>query len=237
MTTSDTSSALESKITDAVAAWTGQLIDLGGRNTLLYYRDLKSGTLALEGADEVATEELLGSRTVRLSNLFAPQDLGAAARRARTVRAKAAENFEERGLQTLFLAWGMATWTNPAWDRHPGRPGATAPGPPVLPEAAPRRTSTSRYPASGRSTRPCSTCSASTTTYGSTPTGCSDLLDPRLIHPMPPTVFDRLTKEAAEVPGFGVTPRVVLATSPTPSCPWSRTSRRRPGLARCQNPS
>lgn len=122
MTTSDTSSALESKITDAVAAWTGQLIDLGGRNTLLYYRDLKSGTLALEGADEVATEELLGSRTVRLSNLFAPQDLGAAARRARTVRAKAAENFEERGLQTLFLAWGMATWTNQRGTAIPAAP-------------------------------------------------------------------------------------------------------------------
>jgi hypothetical protein len=29
----------------AVRTWTGELIDLGGRNTLLYYRDLKQGTL------------------------------------------------------------------------------------------------------------------------------------------------------------------------------------------------
>ncbi len=27
-------------VRSAVAAWTGELIDLGGRNTLLYYRDL-----------------------------------------------------------------------------------------------------------------------------------------------------------------------------------------------------
>src|SRR5208282_2282558 len=29
----------------AVKTWTGELVDLGGRNTLLYYRDLKQGTL------------------------------------------------------------------------------------------------------------------------------------------------------------------------------------------------
>jgi hypothetical protein len=31
----------------AVNTWTGELVDLGGRNTLLYYRDLKQGTLDL----------------------------------------------------------------------------------------------------------------------------------------------------------------------------------------------
>ena len=30
-----------------VKTWTGELVDLGGRNTLLYYRDLKQGTLDL----------------------------------------------------------------------------------------------------------------------------------------------------------------------------------------------
>lgn len=34
----------------AVQTWTGHLIDLGGRNQLLYYRDLKVGTLDLAGA-------------------------------------------------------------------------------------------------------------------------------------------------------------------------------------------
>src|SRR5580658_4997167 len=96
----------------AVRTWTGELVDLGGRNTLLYYRDLKQGTLDVgpgSAANDVAVDELLSSRAVRLSTLFDDATIGAAARRARTLKAKATENFEERGLETLFLAWGMAT--------------------------------------------------------------------------------------------------------------------------------
>lgn len=95
----------------AVKTWTGQLVDLGGRNTLLYYRDLKQGTLDIgpgSGANAVAVGDLLSSRTVRLSLMFGDAAIAAAARRARTVKAKATENYEERGLQTLFLAWGVA---------------------------------------------------------------------------------------------------------------------------------
>jgi hypothetical protein len=60
----------------------------------------------------VAVDSLLSSHTVRLSALFAEPTLTATARRAHTVKAKATENYEERGLQTLFLAWGMATWAS-----------------------------------------------------------------------------------------------------------------------------
>ena len=111
----------------AVRTWTGELIDLGGRNTLLYYRDLKQGTLDVgpsSPADDVAVEQLLSSRTMRLSTLFRDTSIGGAARRARAVKAKATENFEERGLQTSFLAWGMATWANPR--------SATVPAAPIL---------------------------------------------------------------------------------------------------------
>jgi very-short-patch-repair endonuclease len=100
----------------AVRTWTDELIDLGGRNTLLYYRDLKQGTLDLgpaSPAHDVAVGQLLSSRTMRLSTLFGETSISSAARRARAVKAKATENFEERGLQTMFLAWGMATWANP----------------------------------------------------------------------------------------------------------------------------
>ena len=69
----------------------------------------------------VAVDELLSSRPVRLSLVFGEHD-GAAARRARTVKAKATENFEERGLQTLFLAWGMATWSNVRGTAVPAAP-------------------------------------------------------------------------------------------------------------------
>jgi hypothetical protein len=109
----------------AVNAWTGQLVDLGGRNTLLYYRDLKQGTLDLgrgSGASDVACDQLLASRTIRLSDTFASATLPAAARRARTVRAKANENFEERGLRTLYLAWGMASWDNLRGTATPAAP-------------------------------------------------------------------------------------------------------------------
>jgi hypothetical protein len=109
----------------AVRVWTGELVDLGGRNTLLYYRDLKQGTLDIgpgSGASPVAVDQLLSSRPVRLSMLFSDMAVGGAARRARTVKAKAVENFEERGLRTLFLAWGMATWSNVRGTAVPAAP-------------------------------------------------------------------------------------------------------------------
>ena len=96
----------------AKEVWKGQLVDLGGRNTLLYYRDLKVGTLDLGpdfGANDVRVDELLSSRPVALSDIFGEERRPDAAKRARTIRAKATENFEERGLRTLFLAWGTAT--------------------------------------------------------------------------------------------------------------------------------
>lgn len=112
-------------INAAVKAWTDQLIDLGGRNNLLYYRDLPRGTLDLsvaDGTSDLARQSLLGSRTIRLAELFDISALPAAGRRARTIQAKAAENFEERGLRTLFLAWGMASWSNPGSTATPAAP-------------------------------------------------------------------------------------------------------------------
>src|SRR3954453_2544149 len=119
----------------AVESWKGQLIDVGGRNTLLYYKDLKQGTLDLRASRvrSAATDRLLGSHPIRLSDCFSDaRNLGdaharvtpleAAAKRARTIKAKASENFEERGIQTLFLAWGMATWTNTVGTATPAAP-------------------------------------------------------------------------------------------------------------------
>lgn len=103
---------LGKRIGRAVKDWTGQLIDISGRNTLLCYRDLRAGTLSLDGAGEVAVGQLLAGRTVRFSESFSDEGLADAARRGRAIRARAEENYEERGLRTLFVAWGMATWTN-----------------------------------------------------------------------------------------------------------------------------
>src|SRR5207244_7998674 len=47
------------RVRQGVRAWTGQLVDLGGRNNLLYYRDLKRGTLDLALAAPSWTSALL----------------------------------------------------------------------------------------------------------------------------------------------------------------------------------
>ena len=108
----------------AARTWAAQLVDLGGRNTLLHYRDLRAGTLDLASAAAPSLAALLDGRSVRLSALFPGDLLADAARRVRVVTAKARENFEERGLSTLYVAAGMVTWK--------AESGTTAPAAPVL---------------------------------------------------------------------------------------------------------
>src|SRR5690606_25670657 len=99
---------------EAIKSWVNQLVDLGGRNNLLYFRDLKVGTLDLTRllGDRLGGE-LLGGRKLRLSEIFAnPDDLKNAARRARALRSKAIENDEERGLRTLHIGFGFSTWSS-----------------------------------------------------------------------------------------------------------------------------
>src|SRR5258705_6846202 len=99
----------------AVRKWTAQLADVSARTALLFYRDLRAGTLSLDDADPAARESLLGTGTVRLSALFPADVLPERARRARTVVNKATENFEERGIRTLYVAWGLGSWTTDRW--------------------------------------------------------------------------------------------------------------------------
>lgn len=102
-------------VQDAIEKWRRQLIDLGGRNNLLYYKDRATATLDLSPeaeADEASVGRLVRSGKARLGELFGldREQLTIAAKRARGAAKKAAENLEERGLGTLHLAWGMATW-------------------------------------------------------------------------------------------------------------------------------
>jgi very-short-patch-repair endonuclease len=195
-----------------VKTWTGELVDLGGRNTLLYYRDLKQGTLDVgpgSAANDVAVDELLSSRPVKLSTLFDDAAIGAAARRARTVKAKAAENFEERGLETLFLAWGMATWPNP-------RGTATPAAPVLLRQAA----LTARGGAGedfnvnlpGEWEINPTLFNLLETDYQVelNPAELLELLDQEAAPPDPVVLFERLVKACSVMPGFSVAPRVVV---------------------------
>ncbi len=95
----------------AQARWVSALTDLGGRNTLLYYKDRRAGTLDLGPADPVALSQFLTSGTTRLTRLFRDADVRAdAIRRAQAIYRKARELAEERGLAASYLATGMACW-------------------------------------------------------------------------------------------------------------------------------
>jgi len=97
----------------AVTGWKNALVDLGGRNNLLHYRDLKRGTLDLALADLEAVGHLLAGKTVRVSALFPdPEQREQMLRRVRVIHNKAKENFEERGLETLSIGCGLASWEN-----------------------------------------------------------------------------------------------------------------------------
>jgi very-short-patch-repair endonuclease len=194
--------------------WKGQLVDLGGRNTLLHYRDLKVGTLDLgpdSGANDVVVDDLLSSRTVALTDVFGAEVRPDAARRTRTIRAKATENFEERGLRTLFLAWGMATWS--------GQRSSAMPAAPVLlrqAHIAPRGRAEESFDLSlpGEWEVNPTLLYALGTEFGVTLDG-DELLalldDGGAGAPDPGPVFDTLTKLVAAVPGFSVDRRVVMA--------------------------
>lgn len=107
----------------AVKAWTDQLVDLSGRNQLLYHRTQARGTLDLDLASPPSVAALLSEMPVRLSQLFAhDQDGDDEVARARTIHARARAYFEERGIETLFLALGLASWQPTSSTATPAAP-------------------------------------------------------------------------------------------------------------------
>ena len=111
------------RVAAAVRTWQRHLVDLGGRNTLLWYRDLPSGTLDLTTAHPGGMAMLLAGRPTRLSDLVRePTALEEARRRVRTIRAKTLELHEERGITAGYIAVGMASWQVPRASRPPCAP-------------------------------------------------------------------------------------------------------------------
>ncbi len=197
------------QVTDAVQTWSGQLIDFGGRNQLLYYRDLKVGTLDLADADPNAVGSLMDGRTVPMSRLFGPELLPDRLKRARAIRNKAREGLEERGIATCFVAIGMATWTNTR--------GTSTPAAPILLREA-------SIVATG----------AAETEFEIALTGETEV-NPTLLHLLddqfavtldddelldligpgrfdPQALFDQLAKASTSVAGFAIAARKVLGT-------------------------
>jgi hypothetical protein len=109
----------------ALAGWRRQLSTLGGANTLLWYVEQPTAVLDLTTAHPGGVSMLLAGRPTRLSDLVRERAaFGEARARAADIRGRAVSLEATRGLETSFLAAGMATW------EHPGAP--TPPHAPVL---------------------------------------------------------------------------------------------------------
>src|SRR4051794_34399803 len=116
---SSMSSARGTAVERARAAWISRLIDLSQRNNLLYFRPLKVGTLDLTQADREVLAELLSGKSVLLTKLLPSADPTQTVAQVKGIARKAKENFEERGLETLYLAAGMAAWQGEEGKRPP----------------------------------------------------------------------------------------------------------------------
>ena len=106
----ETLSAIES----AQSTWRGELVELGGRNGLMWHREMPTGTLDLTVAHPGGVAKLLAGHSTLLSELVRESvALAETRRRLTAIRAKALELQREHGLSVLFLAIGMASWHLP----------------------------------------------------------------------------------------------------------------------------
>jgi very-short-patch-repair endonuclease len=111
----DISPERRAKVDAARQSWIRQLVDMSRRNNLIYFRDLKVGTLDFTSAPAEAMLDLLQSgksdHRVALDDLVPAEKRTQATASLAEIAARARSNFEERGLETLFLALGLASWT------------------------------------------------------------------------------------------------------------------------------
>jgi very-short-patch-repair endonuclease len=188
----------------AQARWVSALTDLGGRNTLLYYKDRRAGTLDLRPAEPEVLSHFLKTGSVRLTRLFSDADIRAdAIRRIQAIYRKARELAEERGLAASYLAVGMARWDELF----------LSPAAPVLLRGLTITPTRARHDDFDLSLDEAAEVNPVllhklATVYGVDTGGLAQL------HDDPPGLGQRLTQlaEAAEIPGFAVTGRQVIGT-------------------------
>jgi very-short-patch-repair endonuclease len=92
-------------------AWSRKLIDLSRRNNLLFFRNLKRGTLELTEAEPPALAALLRGENVQVRRLLPREDVARLTANVAEIQKRALVNLEERGLDTLFVGLGIASWT------------------------------------------------------------------------------------------------------------------------------
>lgn len=110
----DETNARIAAIQAAQTQWRHEVTAMGGRNTLLWHRELSSGTFDLTVAHPGGVARLLAGSPTLLSGLVREHVAFAEARdRLAAIRDKSVEMRREHGLTTGFIAVGMATWRFP----------------------------------------------------------------------------------------------------------------------------
>ena len=111
------------KIEAARRKWEERLIDKSRNNNLLYFRDLKAGTYDLSGADPASLRRLMAGNKIS-GDALTPEGVDAADVRNRlsTLHKRALQNLEEKGLETLYVTMGMATWKSSDGGREASAP-------------------------------------------------------------------------------------------------------------------
>jgi len=139
MTSETPTGAAMGAIARASKEWTSSLIDVGGNNGLLYFKQTSS-VIDLTNAEGTAYQRLLEGKQVRLESLFRqPTDLVQAEKDCLKLQRRQREATEEYGVSVTYLAVGFASWStdgnetaNTAAETTIGKRSTTPPNAPVL---------------------------------------------------------------------------------------------------------
>ena len=111
---------MSGQISEAIERWADEVAGLGGSEPLTRYRDLKSGTLDLGGAEAEARKRLVDGEPVRVSRLFPHDPLRiTAGRSARRLAERLWALQDRHGLAAGYLVTGLATWSDRMSARRP----------------------------------------------------------------------------------------------------------------------
>lgn len=106
----------------ATQEWINKLTESSSSRKLLYYRDLKAGTLDLSDYDPQALNKLLADQPVLLTQLTPALETADLEKRLDTIRQSARTEQQQQSLSTLFLALGIASWTTTDNKESPAAP-------------------------------------------------------------------------------------------------------------------
>lgn len=193
-------------ITAACESWVARLIDVSRRNNLLYFRELKTGTLDLSIHESDIMTALLAGKPIIISGLVPNTDEAKLTLRVREIQKRAMVNLEEKGLETLFLAMGMATW-QPSDSGRP--PEAAVLLVPVTIEMRALRSPVLRRQGEAR-LNPVLLHVLEEEFHLTIDEALVELTESDEAPLSPPEIFTKLNEIARELPGFTIRPRVVL---------------------------